>query len=517
MNNIELNHIDLNSIGLDSKQISGISKSYKREVKPYIKGHVIDSASSVTIVINGNTNIDVPVDSNGNWKWKVDRTITNLNYAFSDLSNLQSLTLCGLNSLTDLRYMIVDYRTSPRPYCANLEIITFKKCDLSNVKYFSYFGATCTKLEKINGIKSLSPNENGGICGAFLTNTKINYMPPSFFKNIVKIGDGLYGTQIKECDISQAELTYFRNTFNNSSLETLVMGNVANGMEFSGTPFGSNLKNLSFAEGKTIKGDFPISSTSKLTEQSVVNIFNAVAADDITLTFHQNVWNMIMREIDIQGSPIQVAYQNMIDNYDVTIANASFDAEIEYIEGDGTQWLNTDTKFKVGTSFYVKFEELEIPETPTPQNRTHIFGVHEGSNRYRLRRLETDRLYYLYGNDGLYWEPEMGVMKNNIIEFTYTKDLFICTYNENTTKTTTPTSATQIATDNKITAFYHQSSGDSNMFIGRFYAIKIWEDNALVRDMIPVRKGTTGYMYDKVSGNLFGNSGTGDFILGNDK
>ena len=35
-------------------------------------------------------------------------------------------------------------------------------------------------------------------------------------------------------------------------------------------------------------------------------------------------------------------------------------------------------------------------------------------------------------------------------------------------------------------------------------------------DMIPVRVGSVGYMYDKVSGRLFGNAGTGDFVLGPD-
>jgi hypothetical protein len=37
-----------------------------------------------------------------------------------------------------------------------------------------------------------------------------------------------------------------------------------------------------------------------------------------------------------------------------------------------------------------------------------------------------------------------------------------------------------------------------------------------VFDAIPVRVGNVGYMYDKISGQLFGNAGTGDFILGND-
>ena len=36
-------------------------------------------------------------------------------------------------------------------------------------------------------------------------------------------------------------------------------------------------------------------------------------------------------------------------------------------------------------------------------------------------------------------------------------------------------------------------------------------------DFIPVRVGSIGYMYDRVSGQLFGNSGTGAFIIGPDK
>lgn len=37
-----------------------------------------------------------------------------------------------------------------------------------------------------------------------------------------------------------------------------------------------------------------------------------------------------------------------------------------------------------------------------------------------------------------------------------------------------------------------------------------------VIDLIPVRKGVIGYMYDKISGEFFGNSGTGEFIIGPD-
>ena len=45
---------------------------------------------------------------------------------------------------------------------------------------------------------------------------------------------------------------------------------------------------------------------------------------------------------------------------------------------------------------------------------------------------------------------------------------------------------------------------------------KIYIDNQMVRHFIPVRVGTTGQMYDKVSQTLFGNLGTGSFTLGPD-
>jgi len=53
-------------------------------------------------------------------------------------------------------------------------------------------------------------------------------------------------------------------------------------------------------------------------------------------------------------------------------------------------------------------------------------------------------------------------------------------------------------------------------FNGKIKYAKIYINNTLVRDFIPVRIGTTGYMFDKVTGKMFGNSGTGNFVLGPD-
>ena len=51
----------------------------------------------------------------------------------------------------------------------------------------------------------------------------------------------------------------------------------------------------------------------------------------------------------------------------------------------------------------------------------------------------------------------------------------------------------------------------------RCYYVHLRKNGVLVRDYIPVRKGTVGYMYDRVSGRLFGNAGTGSFVIGPDK
>lgn len=50
----------------------------------------------------------------------------------------------------------------------------------------------------------------------------------------------------------------------------------------------------------------------------------------------------------------------------------------------------------------------------------------------------------------------------------------------------------------------------------RIYAIKITKNSIPIRDMIPVRVGQVGCMYDKVSGKFFANQGSGSFTLGPD-
>lgn len=51
----------------------------------------------------------------------------------------------------------------------------------------------------------------------------------------------------------------------------------------------------------------------------------------------------------------------------------------------------------------------------------------------------------------------------------------------------------------------------------KIYYFKIYDGATPLFDAIPVRVGSVGYLYDRVSGRLFGNDGTGNFTLGKDK
>lgn len=55
-----------------------------------------------------------------------------------------------------------------------------------------------------------------------------------------------------------------------------------------------------------------------------------------------------------------------------------------------------------------------------------------------------------------------------------------------------------------------------NYSVGRIWSYKLTKSGSVVFDAIPVRVGQVGYMYDRVSGQLFGNLGTGNFTLGPD-
>ena len=76
---------------------------------------------------------------------------------------------------------------------------------------------------------------------------------------------------------------------------------------------------------------------------------------------------------------------------------------------------------------------------------------------------------------------------------------------------------TTVANTNKLVRVF-RNTGGGNVFNGELYSLYMEKDGTPWYDLVPVRKDGVGYMYDKVSGQLFGNAAdTGTFIIGPDK
>ena len=313
MNIIELNHIDLNSIGLDSKQISGISKSYKHEVKPYIKGHITNGDSTFTFKIN-NTDITVPVDSNGNWKWVVDRNITSLVLFCYQKENIDNIIINDkLENVTSM--------ASAFTGCLNLECITLKKGTLLNecVTIQNAF-QSCPKLMDIINLGYVELKKCNNISMAFDSYYAQEQAINIDLHNAVfaPLTNAAFFARINKCTtIKMNKATFADNCnctamiYSNSNLISVELDNAT----IKGTVnylFAScnKLENLSIG---SIGVDLTFNSNPKLTEQSVVNIFNAVAANNLTLTFNYRTGGMIDAQLEIEDSPIYTAYWNKYD------------------------------------------------------------------------------------------------------------------------------------------------------------------------------------------------------------
>ena len=197
-------------------------------------------------------------------------------------------------------------------------------------------------------------------------------------------------------------------------------------------------------------------------------------------------------------------YVPLINNNKVTPTSPDhYDAEIEYLESNGTQWI--DTKIECSSSVQLitkgKFTQNIADENFGMINtngiqRFHfgiymdkfIFGVGSTYNDNTLFDLEV----HTFTLDGSGY-GKLDDTKYTLRKFDNTRKLKIYLFARNTNNQAT-------------TQAYFQ-----------LFSQQILINNVLVFNAIPVRVGQIGYLYDKVSGRLFGNKGTGEFILGPDK
>lgn len=184
-----------------------------------------------------------------------------------------------------------------------------------------------------------------------------------------------------------------------------------------------------------------------------------------------------------------------------------YDAQVEYLESTGTQYINTLTTYNSDTDSL----ELEYAYTNrTISGDNIIIGVKGDTNRLIINTYYSPTLYIGFGNVAnrvnLADTSKTYIVVKNKKCFSKNTNDELVTIADWSSQGTFTTNIIYLFADNYIDSVKYQHKG---IRIKRF---KI--DNKI--DLIPVRIGSVGYMYDKVSDRLFGNAGTGSFTLGPD-
>ena len=184
--------------------------------------------------------------------------------------------------------------------------------------------------------------------------------------------------------------------------------------------------------------------------------------------------------------------------------------QVEYIESDGTQYI--DTGYKANQDTRVVFDAYILQTTTTA---TGLFGCRQamGSNGFYIYEHDSASGEYNDGYGSLYTtDIPLSASARHIIDKnknkTYIDETIAHTYAAQTF--TSPVTLTLFA--------IQQSNGvDERMSACRLYACVIYDNGTIVRHYIPCTNasGIAG-LYDTVSGVFCTNAGTGSFTAGAD-
>jgi hypothetical protein len=192
-----------------------------------------------------------------------------------------------------------------------------------------------------------------------------------------------------------------------------------------------------------------------------------------------------------------------------------YDAEVAWIQTDGLAYIDTGIK---ATSSITSEGVYDI--TSNLGGALAVFGGRVGYNN-------KSNILYHYQNQNDYtsgWrfgnEEKSGNAGNAIGTFAFSSKESARVMKINNLTLTCASST--FTTDFNIYVFAMNNGGavggiSVNSVVLRLKYLKFYSGGILVRDYIPVRKDGVGYLYDRVSDQLFGNANsTGAFNYGND-
>lgn len=189
-----------------------------------------------------------------------------------------------------------------------------------------------------------------------------------------------------------------------------------------------------------------------------------------------------------------------------------YDAEIEYLGGNSGVYIPTEIKLTNNHKV-----ELKLAIRNVISNQAVFgYGISNTNSRFLLMTAPSSNLR-------AYWQGSTRSQvyaANTIYEVIWHKNNVVFKDEQGNTLSSGDLTDLAFTTTYPISIFATRTSETASGYSAscNIYYFKIYNENdELILDLIPVRKGQVGYMFDRVSGQLFGNAGTSSFTLGPDK
>ena len=202
-----------------------------------------------------------------------------------------------------------------------------------------------------------------------------------------------------------------------------------------------------------------------------------------------------------------------------------YDSEVEYLESDGFAYILTSLYINQDTGVEVKFSWQNQSDWSFKENANNVlFGVRDanGAKSYMLFMNASTPPRFRFtaqkanGSDGIRYDEPSIVEGLHVFNYSTNSTSGIVKLDGSTLYT--GTKASSYISEKPLAIFTLNKNGVFDwVACAKIYYLKLYDSGTLVMDLIPVRVGSVGYLYDKISGQLFGNAGTGNFILGADK
>lgn len=203
-----------------------------------------------------------------------------------------------------------------------------------------------------------------------------------------------------------------------------------------------------------------------------------------------------------------------------SVKRLPYDAEVEYLESTGTQWIDTGIVCSIGIGVKAGIAVLELNNTTYPQ----FFGSYDPEILIEFGGWCNNISEYGAGTT-------IDSIEARVSSFPFVCETKINYLSDGVVSVTSDSQNDHITfkydRDLNGMKFMLFAGGDLNGVTSydgkcRIYGCVVTDVENVKADFIPVRftneKGVSeGAMYDRVSGQLFGNQGTGDFVIGPDK